>query len=280
MTSDTPPVEPTPSKPHLSNNQRRLSALIAVLVVLALWVLVTRDQSTHERLVLPSPEALIEVAVTQWSSLLLFSLTTWYRVLIGVIIGAVVGLLLGLAMTWSLKVESVVDPFIELIRPVPPIALTPFFILWFGLGDFGQFLLVSLGCFMVIVVTTVVAVRSANPIYEKAARSLGATTSQVYQTVYLNAITPTLQSGLRVAAATGFGLTVAAEYLGAQGGLGYLIRNARVILQTEVILLAVVVLGIESILTDQVIRLIFRRLTRWAPQVDTGLTARPSKERR
>ncbi len=74
---------------------------------------------------------------------------------------------------------------------------------------------------------------------------------------------PALVGGTRVALASAFALTVAAEYLGAQGGLGFLIRNARTILHTETILLAAMILGVESLVTDQAIRLLFSRLTQW-----------------
>jgi ABC-type nitrate/sulfonate/bicarbonate transport system permease component len=234
--------------------------------LLLLWALTTRNQSATQRLLFPSPSSIVQILTTQWMSLARYALTTWYRVIAGLAIGSSVGFLCGLVMTWNRIAHDILDPIIEVIRPVPPIALTPFFILWFGLGDFGQLLLIALGAFMVTVVSTVVAVRNVSPLYVRAARSLGAESVDLYATVFIPAILPNFLAGLRVASATAFGLTVAAEYLGAQGGLGFLIRNARTTLETSSICVAAALLGVESLVTDRLLRIIFHHLNRWSPQ--------------
>lgn len=243
-----------------------LIGFVCFFFLVSVWFILTRDQTPQQKLVFPSPESVFLIFKSRWIQLLQFSFTTWYRVLFGLIIGSLVGFLVGLVMTWSHWIHSILDPFIEMVRPVPPIALTPFFILWFGLGDFGQLLLVALGCFMVTVVTTIVSVQNVDPIYARAAKSLGANDLDLYLTIFIPAITPNLLPGLRVAAASSFSLTVAAEYLGAQGGLGFLIRNARTTLQTDTILLATILLGLESFITDYTLRLLFQKLTHWLPK--------------
>ena len=241
-------------------------AAVVLAAVALLWFLVTRSQTSPERLRLPPPESVWGVLTDRPLTIAGFAATTWYRVVVGLVLGSGAGLAVGLLMTWSAPVERVLDPLIELVRPIPPIALIPFLILWFGIGDLPQLFLVALGCFMVIVVTTVVSVRNVPPVYARAARSLGASDAEVYRTVYLPAIVPALLAGLRVAAATGFGLTAAAEYLGAEGGLGYLIRNARTVLQTEAVMLAAILLGLESLLTDLFIRYRTFKRTAWVPR--------------
>ena len=241
----------------------KIISFLSIFILLILWFLLTLDQSKSQELLFPSLTKMVKAFSDNYQNILDYSFITWYRVILGMLIGILIGLVIGIIITWNKYIESVVDPIIEIIRPIPPIALTPFFILWFGLGDIGQLLLVSLGCFMVIVVSTVNAIRNVKIIFVRAASSLGASTLDLYRTVYLPAIMPSLSSAVRVAAATGFGLTVAAEYLGAQGGLGFLIRNARVTLNTEVIMMAAILLGILSLLTDQLIRLIFGIVTKW-----------------
>jgi ABC-type nitrate/sulfonate/bicarbonate transport system permease component len=245
---------------------RKSISIGTIILTILVWIVLTRNQTSSQSLIFPSPDSLLSILFRQGREILGYSLITWYRVLAGLAIGSIFGFLTGLVMTWNEWIDAILDPIIELIRPIPPIALTPFFILWFGLGDLGQLLLISLGCFMIVVVTTIVAVRNVDPLYVRAAKSLGANDLSLYQTVFIPAILPHLLSGVRVAAATGFALTVAAEYLGAQGGLGYLIRNARTTLQTNAIMLAAILLGIESFLTDQSLRLIFRQLTKWTPK--------------
>jgi len=238
-----------------------------IITLIAVWWFTTRSLSPGERLIFPAPEGVLNTLTGHFTQLVKFALTTWYRVLTGLFLGGLIGFAVGLLMSAFPIAEALLDPIVELLRPVPPIALTPFFILWFGLGDFGQLLLIGLGCFMVVLVSTVVAVKNVSPLWVMAARSLGATRRQTYTSVYIPAVLPTIMSSIRVASATGFGLTVAAEYLGAQGGLGFLIRNARVTLQTDSILLAAALLGVESLITDFGLRFLGRHVTAWMPRL-------------
>jgi len=243
----------------------RLLKPISIIALFLLWVLLTIDQNSRDALLFPSPSDVWNVFLRRPTELVIYTITTWYRVIAGCFIGGTVGVLFGAAMANFRVIDAVFDPIIELIRPIPPIALTPFFILWFGLGDFGQLLIVSLGCFMVLVVGTTVSINNINPTFIRAAKSLGASNLRIQQTIVLPAILPSLVSALRVSLATGFGLTIAAEYLGAQGGLGFLIRNARVTLETDVILTAVVLLGGISLISDMIIRWVSGKVNVWVP---------------
>lgn len=246
--------------------EKIISTIIVIAILVIAWYLLTLNQNTKGALIFPSPKLLIITLNDQGQQILSYSLTTWYRVLLGLIIGTVCGLTAGILMTYSKIFYFILDPIIEIIRPIPPIALTPFFILWIGLGDGSQLLLISLGCFMIVTVSTFVGINNVSPVYIRAAKSLGANKRQLYKTVYIPAIIPGLLSGIRVALASSFALTVAAEYLGAQGGLGYLIRNARQVLHTETILLAAIILGIESLISDQLIRYLVKIITKWTPE--------------
>jgi len=248
-----------------SRNKIIASSIVLVLLII-IWYALTANQSQKGALLFPSPKLLLDTLTGQWQDILQYSLTTWYRVLIGLTIGTFLGMFAGILMTYNKLLYYLLDPIVEIIRPIPPIALTPFFILWLGLGDTSQLLLISMGCFMIITISTFVGITNVNPVYVRAAQSLGANKIYTYKTIYIPAIIPGLLSGIRVALASAFALTVAAEYLGAQGGLGFLIRNARTILHTETILLAAILLGVESLITDQFLRVIFKRLTKWTPK--------------
>jgi ABC-type nitrate/sulfonate/bicarbonate transport system permease component len=184
-------------------------------------------------------------------------------VLASFILGSLVGILVGLVMSRYQLVFGLLEPFIEALRPIPPIALIPFFILWFGLGDSGKLLLAGLGCFMVLVIGTVEAVRNVPRIYLQAAQSLGANGSYAYRTVVVPAILPELIGSLRVSLALAFGLTIAAELMGAQSGIGYLMMVARRSLNTQTILLGIIIIGIEAWLADRMLGVLTRRLTSW-----------------
>ena len=249
-----------------SSQNKIIAGSIVLILLITIWYALTANQSQKGALLFPNPKLLLDTLTGQWQDILKYSLTTWYRVLIGLTIGIFLGMIAGVLMTYNKWLYHLLDPIVEIIRPIPPIALTPFFILWLGLGDTSQLLLISMGCFMMITISTFVGITNVNPVYVLAAQSLGASKIYLYKSIYIPAIIPGLLSGIRVALASAFALTVAAEYLGAQGGLGFLIRNARTILHTETILLAAIILGVESLITDQTLRVIFKQLTKWTPK--------------
>lgn len=193
--------------------------------------------------------------------------TAW-RVVLSWIIGCSLGAGVGLVMTKSRTVYYVLNPIIEGLRPVPPIALIPFTLLWFGLSDLGRVVLAALSCFMILVVSTVVAARNVNPTYIRAAQSLGATSNQVYRTIVLRAILPNLVSAFRVAAALAWAVVVATEYLGAQSGIGYLILQASYTVNTAVVLLGVITVGLEAFVFEQILRLGSKWITRWVERIE------------
>ena len=121
-----------------------------------------------------------------------YFIATMYRVVVGMLAGAILGVICGIAMSWNRWINSILDPLIEALRPIPAVALIPFFILWFGIGDTGKLILTALGGFTVMVVTTLEAIKHVSPIYIMAARTLGANRLTIYRTVILPAITPPL----------------------------------------------------------------------------------------
>jgi taurine transport system permease protein len=237
-----------------------LVSIGTLLGVAALWYL---SSPIVPELVFPHPHSVWQAAVNLNLVLLDHALTTLGRVLAGLVAGLILGIATGLLMTWSKLFYSFSNPLIETIRPVPPIALIPFFIIWFGLGFGGQIALIGLGSFMVMAVNTFVSVHNVPTIYIRAASSLGASVDQIYKTIVVPAILPSLVSGFRIAAALAFGVAVAAEFMGAQSGIGFLIMVARRTLDTHIILLGIFVLGFESYLVDLAIRYVSRYFCRW-----------------
>ena len=239
----------------------------AVLGGVVLWFILTINVTSQQAFIYPTPLGTLAVFQRQPSVLLLSSATTVFRVLSGLTLGSVAGLVIALTLHANDTFARLIDPFIEIIRPIPPLALIPFFILWFGLGTLSQMLLIGLGCFMMTVVAVYSAARNTPPVYIRAALSLGASWPSIYWRVILRYCLLPLTGSLRIASATAFAITVAAEYLGAQGGLGFLIRNARTTLETDVILAAAICLGILSYAVDLAIRIVMGWFTRWAPRL-------------
>ena len=239
---------------------------IAVLVtVFALWWTVTSGLGLVRELFFPSPESLFAALNVLNLRLLEDAFATLTRVLFSWIGGSALGVFVGLMMARSRLLMYALNPLIEAVRPVPPVALIPFVILWFGIGDSGKLFLGALACFMVMVVNTTVAVTNVPPVVIQAARSLGASNSVVYRRVVFPSILPEILSGFRIGSALAFAVVVAAEFLGADAGIGRLIMAASRTLNTPVVLLGTIVIALMAVLLDQMILRVSRYLTRWAP---------------
>ena len=126
-------------------NKKRTIGIITISVIIVTWYFLTLNQTSQEALLFPNPLLVLKTFAEQLQQIVQFSFTTWYRVIVGLAIGSASGFILGLLMSYNTIIDYIVDPIIEVIRPIPPVALTPFFILWFGLGDISQFLLISFG---------------------------------------------------------------------------------------------------------------------------------------
>lgn len=270
----TPRNAPTPSGGAPRRRRDRSSLLLglvsvaSIVAVLVLWWLLTTGFNVLKPLTFPSPEEVWRAAENLRGQLFDDALATLLRVVASWAVGSALGVLVGLIMVRSKVLYHVLTPLIEALRPVPPVALIPFVIVWFGIGDSGKIFLGALGCFMVMVVNTVVAAGHVMPNYVRAARSLGASENQVYRTIILPAIVPELVSGLRIAAALAFGTVVAAEFIGAEDGVGARIMLASRTLDTGVVLLGTILIGLMAFLLERVIRLLSTRATRWAERAD------------
>lgn len=245
--------------------ERRYLRLVAVVGYFVIWFAVTEDGlALIPPLFFPSPRLVITALFNFWDVLAGDVAITMVRAVVGWSVGVFLGVSFGLWMYFSKSAYHFFDPLIETIRPVPPIAMVPFFILWFGLAEQGKFLLVALGVFTVVVVTTLETARSLPRIYSRAARSLGASNWQLLRHVVLPGIVPGLVGVLRVTTALAFTLVVAAEFMGAEVGLGFRISQARKLFSTDMILLGVILFGVMSSAVDYVARRAFAYLTRWS----------------
>lgn len=245
-----------------SRSLRVAEAMVVPVALILLWVVVT-SANLIDTLFLPSPEMIRSSLVGLAPRLPSAIGTTVALTLAGFFIGTLSGIIVGLLLAYSLRIRNLFGGVFEALRPVPVFALIPLFILWFGLGTAPQIILVAFGTFVVLVVTTLEAIRNVSPVYVKAALNLGASRGFIYRTVIVPSITPHLVGAVRVSAAASWGLGVAAEFIGAQDGLGYLMLNRQTFLDTAGILVLVVIYSLIAFLFDTLIRIGQRRLLRW-----------------
>lgn len=241
----------------------KLLSYVSILILIVIWLVLTLGGIVRP-LFLPGPKQLYEVISTSYLELARHMGYTLMRQFIGFSIGSAAGIIVGLLIASNRYIQALLDPVIEILRPVPPLAVIPILILWLGIGPVPQVLLVIFGCFVILVVSTVEAVKNVPKIYVNAARTLGAQWFYIYRTVILPAIIPSLVGAIRVGAAASFGLVVAAEFMGAQEGIGYYMIIAQRYLRTDMIVVSIIIISAVAWIVDQAIRKIEKRMTRWS----------------
>jgi len=188
---------------------------------------------------------------------------TLQRVALGFTSGAVLALLLGLAAGHVRAVRNLVEPVVELLRPIPPLAMLPLFIVWVGIGESSKVGFITYATFFPMFLTTVHAVSQIDPRLLLAARSLGARPRQVFFLVILPAALPEILTGIRLGVALSFFVIVISEFIAAEAGLGYLINDGRNFFLVAQMLGAAVLLGLFGYLGNEMVGWLERRLLRW-----------------
>ncbi len=198
-------------------------------------------------------------------SIIFHSLATLARLASGLLLGGVLGLALGLAVSWSPWSRRLVQLPTQFLRALPLLAMVPLFQLWFGTYFFGQVLFVAYGVGMIVFAGVVNAVRNVPQIYIDNARVLGASRSHLYPTVFLPAIPPAMRSVVLLSLGAGWGAVLAAEYLGAQSGLGYIIVYAQQFGLLDRMFLIALLFILYTSASYWAIERLFTRLLAWSP---------------
>lgn len=187
------------------------------------------------------------------------------RVFWGYSIAVFIAVPLGIAMGWSAKIRDVVEPLVELVRPIPPLAWIPIAILWFGIGGKSAAFIIFLGAFFPVLLNTASGVLAIEPIFIEAARTLNASDRDIFLKVLVPGSVPSIITGMRIGIGIGWMTLVAAELTGVrQGyGLGYMIMTARDIQRPDEIVAGMLVIGILGLGIDGCLRLLEKRMVRW-----------------
>jgi ABC-type nitrate/sulfonate/bicarbonate transport system permease component len=213
---------------------------------------------------LPTPIEVLDVFVEHPGPLLGHALHTLVRGTVGLVIGSALGVLVALFFGWNRYIRAFLMPTLVAAKSIPVLALIPIFILWFGIGEKSIVPFVVVGCFFIVVVISIEAIANVPKVYLWAAAAMGASSTQHYTRVILPAIVPGIVGGLRVAAASAFPLTLAAEFLGAQQGLGYYIIKGVALLQVPEMIAGVIGVTALAIAADAAVRVATGRLTSWS----------------
>ncbi|MDA8496575.1 taurine ABC transporter permease TauC [Citrobacter sp. Igbk 17] len=248
-------------------------SLGTLVVILAVWWTVAALQLISP-LFLPAPGQVLQKLITIAGPQGFMDATLWQhvtaslaRIVIALLAAVLLGVPVGIAMGLSPTIRGILDPIIELYRPVPPLAYLPLMVIWFGIGETSKILLIYLAIFAPVAMSALAGVRSALLVRVRAAQSLGASRVQVLWFVILPGALPEILTGLRIGLGVGWSTLVAAELIAATRGLGFMVQSAGEFLATDVVLAGIAVIAVIAFILELGLRAVQRRLTPWHGEV-------------
>ena len=183
--------------------------------------------------------------------------------IVGFIIGAALALPVGLLMGASNRIYQLLNPLMQILRPIPPIAYIPLAILWFGLGNPPSFFLIAIGAFFPVLMNTIAGVRQVDGIYLRAARNLGVNQWTMFSRIILPAATPYILAGVRIGIGTAFIVVIVSEMIAVNDGLGFRILEAREFMWSAKVIAGVIAIGLLGLLIDTAVSRLNNHLLRW-----------------
>ena len=261
---------PASAPPRAAASIQRLLAPLApwalpVLLIVA-WQAASRTGLLSTR-ILPEPLAVakafgdLAVSGELWTHL---RVSLW-RAAAGFGLGAALGLALGLLNGGSRRAATLLDTTVQMVRNIPALALIPLVILWFGIDEAAKLFLLSVGVFFPVYLNTFHGIRSADPGLIEMARSYGLSGWALCRDVILPGALPSILVGVRFSLGLVWVLLIVAETISAQAGIGYMTMNAREFLQTDVVLVGVLLYALLGKAADLAARGLERRFLRWNP---------------
>lgn len=230
---------------------------VTELKLIAPLFLPAPQQVLHQLLVIASPQGFMDA--TLWQHLT----ASLARIVIALLAAVIIGIPVGIAMGLNDTVRGILDPLIEIYRPVPPLAYLPLMVIWFGIGETSKILLIYLAIFAPVTLSAVAGVRSVAQVRVRAARALGASRWQVLRYVVLPSALPEILTGIRIGLGVGWSTLVAAELIAATQGLGFMVQSAGEFLATDVVIAGISVIAIIAFGLELGLRALQRRLTPW-----------------
>jgi len=240
--------------------------ILPVGLLVAWQLLADRPPAGHSLIPAPSEIVTAGVRLIRSGELAHHAWVSLQRALLGLLIGGSLGLFLGLVNGYWPLAERVLDSSVQMIRNVPHLALIPLVILWFGLGEGSKILLVALGVLFPIYVNTLHGVRSIDPGLLEMGRLHGLGPGALFRQVIFPGALPSILVGLRFALGVMWLSLIVAETIATDSGIGYLAMNAREFMQTDVVILSVLIYALLGKGADTAARLVERHFIAWDPR--------------
>lgn len=243
--------------------KRSIKALVSISALIVIWQFIVIS-GRFEKSLLPSPAVVFDGIrdIIKDGSLFENFRVSIARFLTGYLAAVLVGVIFGLLLGWNKRVWSFVDPVIQVLRPVSPIAWFPFIVLWFGIGDAPAVVTIFVAAFYPILLSAVSGVRNVDGIYMKVANNFGIKQPALLFKIILPSAFPLIANGLHLALGSAWVFLVAGEMVGAQSGLGFMIIDARNSLRSDLVLAGIIIIGFLGLLLDRFIGLLENRIKR------------------
>jgi len=232
----------------------RLRPIAFITGLLLIWQIAVSREPAH---LLPGPWGVVGgiADLVRHGLLLKYIVASLFRVTWGFLLATVSAIPLGLAIGWYPRAEMALNPIIQILRPISPLAWIPIAILWFGVGDLAAISLIFIGCFLPLLLTAINAVRSIPAVYSNAGRNFGLSPVHLVFRVLYPAVMPQLIIGLRITLGIAWLVVVAAEMIAVNSGLGFLIIDARNAgNRYDLVVAGMVMIGVIGLLLDVAMR--------------------------
>lgn len=242
--------------------------LLPWAIVVVLWQVMI-DAHLVKPGLLPTPLAVLE---TFWRRLLhdrlwLDVAMSCQRVLLGLLLGITAAIPTAFLLGWYRSARRIVDPLINFFRSLPPIALIPLVIVYFGIDELAKIVMLFYAAFFSGVIVMYEGILQTNPLYIRVARTFGATDGEIFWRVIVPLSVPHVLTALRVALGICWATLVAAELIAAQRGLGAVIENAANYFQLNTIYMGIICIGAVALLMDTALRLVSARIVQWQDRI-------------
>ena len=235
-------------------NKKLVLPLALAAILLIAWHLAVKLTKSD---IFPTPWQVVLgiVELATHGVLVKYIVASLFRVTWGFFLAILIGVPVGLLMGWYALVNAALNPFVQILRPISPIAWIPVAILWLGVSDAAPVFLIFLASVFPIITSTTAAVANMQPVYVRAARNFGLKNHELFRKVIFPACLPQILTGLRIAFGIAWLVVVAAEMIAVNSGLGYLIIDARNAgKRYDLVVAGMVMIGIIGLTLDAAVR--------------------------
>lgn len=243
-------------------------SLLSICTVFGIWFIIGEFKLVSPYFV-PSIQSVLGAAITSWNMGVLQRHITasLFRVLVGFSVGASLAIGVGLLMGWYRKIEAMIDPIYQFVRAIPPLAYVPLAIVWLGIGEEFKIFVIGFAAFCITLISVISGVKHTPEIYINAAKTLGAHNKAIFFKVVIPSATPYILSGIRIALAVSWGVMVAAEFVAATTGIGFMIIMSKNLLRTDLVILGIIIIGLLVLIMDRIIKMVETHATAWMESV-------------